>query len=468
MGDPVEPGVRETWARFEDFVGRVMDVEQVPGMSVAFACGGRIIYARGFGWQDRERGVPARVATIYGAASITKSLTAVAILQLQEAGKLSVADPVRKHLPDFRVPDSQATDRITVHHLLTHTSGLPPLAFRKQTPKTAGELLDRLANSPYRLLGEPGTIFSYSNEGYALLGVIIERASGVPFSSYVEQRILEPLGMRNSTADTAALERFPDVTRLYAREDDAGRVVPAPGWNEWGPYAASGALRSNVLDLLQYLSRLPAEGDPGRQGGPGRRGGLSGQRLLDPGSVALMRTRWVEYLPGTHYGYGWQIRSLAGGLTAEGHSGNSRGVGAYAGCVPEKGIAGVVLANLSRIAAADVWEAGVRTILGMEPATEPLQPRETAPAGPASGVDWNEYTGVYRSEQGVELRIWPREDGGIIAACEGIRGPARWIGPDCFEIRIRTRRERFVFLRAADGSIPYVRYHQRVLQRVAP
>ena len=104
-----EPSPQPLWEQFEAYVAQVMAVERVPAVSVAFARDGEIVYVWGFGWQDRERGISADAATVYGVASVTKSFTAACILQLEEAGKLSVTDPVRRHLPGFRVSDPAAT-----------------------------------------------------------------------------------------------------------------------------------------------------------------------------------------------------------------------------------------------------------------------------------------------------------------------------------------------------------------------
>src|SRR5699024_8199746 len=142
--------------------------------------------------------------TVFGVGSITKAFTAVAILQLQEKGKLSVNECVTKYLPEFKTPNEAQTKQMTIHHFLTHSSGLPPLATlmgavkksMKNDPKfekdqhqenpldtiqpidTYSELMDAIVKAEFTPLGAPGTEFSYSNDAYALLGAIIERISG--------------------------------------------------------------------------------------------------------------------------------------------------------------------------------------------------------------------------------------------------------------------------------------------------
>jgi len=117
---------------------------------------------------------------------------------------------------------------------------------------------------------------------------------------------------------------------------------------------------------------------------------------------------------------------------------------------------------LIRVPCADIWEAGIRALLGLEPAAE------EPPANPPADVNWQEYAGVFCSDEGMELRIRAAEDGrGLVAESEGVASPARWLGPDFFEMRIRARREEFLFLRDAEGNISAVRYHLRVLRKVS-
>ena len=175
-----------------------------------------------------------------GIGSVTKCFTCVAIMQLQEAGKLSVHDPISKYLPEFKTPNEEYTKKMTIHHFMTHTAGFPPLptlhaalhrsilndpkiegvegeldsaketalaevdsaeknaetkAPEPQPLDTHEEMIDYLSNFDYELIGEPGTEFSYSNDGYSLLGTIIERVTGQTYEDYTKENILVPAGM---------------------------------------------------------------------------------------------------------------------------------------------------------------------------------------------------------------------------------------------------------------------------------
>src|SRR5690606_3073635 len=192
-------------------------------------------------------------------------------------------------------------------------------------------------------------------------------------------------------------------------------------------------------------------------------GGRAGDAvLLRPETVERMRRPVIEYVPGFHYAYGLQVRPLAPGLTAVGHGGNQKGTAAFAGYVPEKGVCGVVLANLIRVPCGASGGAGFRPVLGRGRAAE------EPPSRPPAEVSGQEYAGVFYSDEGMGLRIRAAEDGrGLVAESEGVASPARWLGPDFFEMRIRARREEFLFLRDAEGNIPAVRYHLRVLRKVS-
>lgn len=169
------------------FASEMMAKHCVPGFAVAVAHGGTEVYAEGFGEREIGMGVVVTPDTVFGVASVTKSFTALAIMQLAEAGKLSVDDPVTRYLPEFRTPDPVATRAITLHHFLSHTAGLPPLPSRffafahsaEGDPAAGGkpawsadhapigayeDLMAYLAAGGYTLLGPPGAQFSYCNE----------------------------------------------------------------------------------------------------------------------------------------------------------------------------------------------------------------------------------------------------------------------------------------------------------------
>ena len=171
-----------------------------PGCAALIMKKGEVIYRKAFGKANLELNVSMQAGMIFRIGSITKQFTAVAILQLEEQGKLSVQDEITKFIPEYPTHGY----KITVEHLLTHTSGIKDYTAMKEwtgelqrkdmTPK---EIVDFFKDQPMDF--EPGTKFQYDNSGYILLGYIIEKASGEPYAQYLENHIFEPLGLKNTS-----------------------------------------------------------------------------------------------------------------------------------------------------------------------------------------------------------------------------------------------------------------------------
>jgi CubicO group peptidase (beta-lactamase class C family) len=433
----------------ERFCAETMAEHKIPGLSLGVAQDGEPVYARGFGQRDREAELPARPETVYGIASCTKSFTAVAIMQLQEAGRLSVHDPVLRHLPEFRTPDPEATRRITLHHLLTHTGGLPPLPSRAlalarasardpdaQPADRGGEgpidtfeqLMDYIARCPFELLGPPGALFSYCNDGYALLGAVVERASGQPYADYVRDRILAPAGMARTTFSVAAVESDPEATVIYASRGtgEAREVFRSPAWEAGPVWDPPGGLKSTVLDLLRYLEIY-------RTGGR-----VGGARILSPESVAAMTAQHVvmaaaghpPFPPGAGYGYGLSVRRRPDGVTLVGHGGGRKGVSAHILVAPAQGVTGAVLSNLAGVPAAQILEAAMDGQLGLPVPGEPFR----APAHACPPERLRAYAGEYRSGEGARIVV-SVEEGSLLVETQGERLPARPVAEDAFVVR---------------------------------
>ncbi|WGV57304.1 serine hydrolase domain-containing protein [Brevibacillus brevis] len=314
---------QEWIASYEEFVRETMMERRVPGAAIGVAKDGQLVYAKGFGYRDAEQGQVATVDNLFGIASITKSFTAIAIMQLQEAGKLTVADPVSRFLPEFYVKTGSGTEAITIHNFLTHSSGLPPLSCVDEALKlglnTYEELMTYMAQLEFTLLGAPGTEFSYSNDCYTLLGAIVERASGKPYSTYVKEHILQPAGMQRSCFSLVELEGYEDRTPLF----------------ETPPFQSSGGLKSTLTDMMRYTELFRTKGLIGKE------------RILRTESVQQMTTPYFRCEHNQYYGYGIAITPNFYGAVMLGHSGSEKGIQAYMSIIPENGLAAVALTNLS-------------------------------------------------------------------------------------------------------------------------
>ena len=196
------PEVAAAIAVLDAWVTATVASREQPGLSLAIVYDQDLIWAKGYGFADLAKKVPATPSTVYRIASISKLFTTTAILQLRDAGKLQLDDPVVKYLPWFRIKNAHPDGpTITIRHLLTHTSGLP----REAAGVNWSDLTMPKREEMIRRVGEQETVFpaetewKYSNLGLTLAGEIVASVSGEPWAQYVESRILRPLGMKTTT-----------------------------------------------------------------------------------------------------------------------------------------------------------------------------------------------------------------------------------------------------------------------------
>jgi len=258
----------------------------VPGAAVLVLRDRAPVFRRAYGMADLEHGVAASAATDYRLASMTKQFTAAAILLLAEDGRLSLDDPIRKWLPSL----APATAPMTVRELLTHTSGL--IDYEDLIPAdTTQQLRDadvlRLLESQDRTYFAPGTSYRYSNSGYALLALIVARASGMDFATFLRQRIFLPLGMHGTVAYEAGVSSI--AHRAY------GYSASGNSWTRTDQSLTSAVLGDGgVYSSIDDLAKWDAA--------------LYDGRLLRPASLRLAFTpATATEDPAVRYGFGWRI-----------------------------------------------------------------------------------------------------------------------------------------------------------------
>ncbi|WP_042222282.1 serine hydrolase domain-containing protein [Oceanobacillus manasiensis] len=355
---------KETVVReFEQYFDDILKRYHVPGFAMGIAENGKIGYEKAFGYRDSEAELPLSLDTVFGVGSITKAVTAIAILQLQEKGKLNVHDPVSNYLPAFKTRNKEQSEKISLHHFLVHSSGLPPLAtlmgsvkksiesdpdFKVdpqqgnpldaiQTIDTHADLMDTIAKTEFTMLGEPGTEFSYSNDGYALLGAIIERVSGMSYEQYVQENIFTPAGMHHSVFQYEDLKGYEDIAVLYVMENNEDEKMIERSNHAWDAPAmrAAGFIKSTLNDMLKFMEVIRNEGKVGSA------------RILSTESVKVMTTPYMQCSHDTYYGYGVMIIPDFFGYKLIHHGGDIKGVTAQMGILPELGLTGISLANLA-------------------------------------------------------------------------------------------------------------------------
>jgi CubicO group peptidase (beta-lactamase class C family) len=304
--------------RMEQVIQSYVPGKQFMG-SVLVAQNGKVLLDKGYGFANLEWQVPNTPTTKFRLGSITKQFTATSILLLEERGKLKVEDPVKKYIPDAPA----AWDKITIFHLLTHTSGIPsftsfPDYESKETQAmTPQQLVDWFKDKPLEF--EPGSKWNYSNSGYVLLGYLIEKISGQSYADFVQQNIFTPLGMKDSGYDSnsALIEHR---AAGYSRGKDGPQNA---GFVNMSIPLSAGALYSTTEDLLRWEE------------------GLFGGKVLKPESLAKMTTPFKE-----DYAFGLGVTTKNGHKTIS-HNGGIQGFNTSLAYYPDDKLVIAVLANLN-------------------------------------------------------------------------------------------------------------------------
>ncbi|NLY54339.1 MAG: beta-lactamase family protein [Firmicutes bacterium] len=398
------------WQDYARYVEEVMERDHIAGAAISVSQNGKILFQQGFGYRHLAKQQPVTPDTIFGIASVSKSFTAVAIMQLVDAGLLSVDDPVVKYLPEFQLHGVEDINSVKIKHLLSHTTGMPPMR-RRQDITTFEEHLEFLAQQEYELLGQPGEYLSYCNDTFLLLGAIIERLTGRIYRKYMTSNILDALEMYRSTYSIEELTRFKDVTVPYIYNKQTGEFEERP-WPALGNFEVGGGVRSCVTDLMKYGEIFV-------------NGGKRGDRVIvSRQGLEHMQTPVYQYGRKTWYGFGLTVTYDHAGNTLVEHGGSQPGVASNFGFVPEQGLVVAVLTNTSGAPAKSLWLAAVNTALGL-----PLDlPRSVEPEYEASQADKERIVGTYRSAEGGRLRVFV-EDGQLYVETAGEQYPARMSSP---------------------------------------
>ena len=308
----------------DDLMRRHIQSRHIPAASVAVVSQGRLLLARGYGTADLESGADADEHTVYELASITKQFTAAAVLLLAEEGKISLDDRITRVLEGL----PEAWEAVTVRHLLQHTSGiasnaaLPELVDEKDYGQR--EFIDIVAGRPLDF--EPGTQWAYSNTGYFLLGMLIEKTSGLPYGEFLAQRIFHPLGMASTRMNDRGLV-IPRRAAGYALDKaelrNDLRVSPTQSY-------AGGGLVTTVVDLARWEAALCQK------------------RLLQPSSYDLMlQAASLSDGQSRPYGLGVQLSPYRGHQRVW-HGGGIPGFDTYMVRFVKDGLTVIVLTNLNR------------------------------------------------------------------------------------------------------------------------
>ena len=320
-------------AHLNERVPELMGRYDIPGMSIALINKGRVVWAEAYGFADIESERRMTVDTYLRVQSISKPVTAWGVLKLTEQNKIDLDEPVIEYLDDWEFPESEFNEKnITVRHLLSHRAGLPlGDIFNIYSPEKEMPSLKECLEKEAYLIREPGASFMYSNTGYNLLELLIEEVTDRDFAEYMENEVLIPLGMNNSSFNYS--EDFnPPVPYGY---DLKGKAVPVYVYPEKG----SGGLFATVKDIGAFV----CAGMPD----------FSQNRVISAESIDMLYAPLADRL-GIYslvfdsYGLGYYLEGLNGGITAAAHGGQGTGWMTHFHSVPETGDGIVIMTNSQR------------------------------------------------------------------------------------------------------------------------
>ncbi len=364
-------GLAQDAARMDQVVQSYVAGHQFMG-SVLVARGDQVLLTKGYGSANLEWNIPNAPDTRFRLGSITKQFTAASILLLEERGKLSVQDTVKKYMPDAPA----AWDKITLFNLLTHTSGIPGFTefpdYAKLEPfaTTPEQLVARFRDKPLKF--EPGSQWEYSNSGYVLLSYLLEKISGTSYEKFVRDNIFTPLGMRDSGYDSNSAI-IPHRASGYTSDGNEFRNA---GFIHMTVPQGAGGLYSTTEDLLKWEQ------------------GLFGGKLLKPASLEKMTTPFKN-----DYAFGL-IVSTSGGRKSIAHNGGIEGFSTHMAYYPGDKLTVVVLGNVEGAAPAAI--AGKLAALGAGQNVELTSERREITVDPRVLA---RYVGTYRLAPGADMLI---------------------------------------------------------------
>lgn len=359
-------------------VAEFMTRSHVPGAAWGIVIDGELAHLGVAGVRDVATKAPVTRDSVFRIASMTKSFTAMAILKLRDEGRLSLDDPAERHVPELKSLRYPTTDapRITVRDLLSHAAGFPednPWGDQQLAETEAS--FTRMLQQGIPFSNPPGVAYEYSNYGFAILGRIVTNVSGRPYRQYIAESILNPLGMRSTTLEPAAVSR--DHLALgYRWEDERWKLEPAlPD----GAFGAMGGMLTSISDLAAYVGAFLDAYPPrdGAERGPVRRASLREmQQIWRSRPATAARTADGLTLNAGGYGYGLGISQSCEFDHVVAHSGGLPGYGSQMRWLPAYGVGIIAFGNVTYTG----WGGVVTAAFERLAKTGALQPRMPQPS----------------------------------------------------------------------------------------
>ena len=370
--------LRRAMPAVDSVMRRFMAQSRVPGIAYGVVVDGQLLHVAAHGLRDVSRGAAVDTSTVFRIASMTKSFTALAILQLRDAGKLALDDPAERYVPELKLlkyPTSDAP-RITVRHLLTHAAGFPednPWGDQQLSASEAD--LSRMMRAGIPFSNVPGVAYEYSNFGFAILGRIVVNVSGKPYARYLREQILQPLGMTSTTMESAEV---PEARRAHGYRLQDGQWLEEPALPD-GSFGAMGGMLTSSADLSRWVALLLSAWPPrdGKESPVLKRSSLREMQQVwrnAPASASLSNGSLSLNSGGYAYGLRVSQNCLFNHIVA--HSGGLPGYGSQMRWLPEHGVGIIALGNLTYTG----WGGPIDQALEALQRAGALEPRVVQPA----------------------------------------------------------------------------------------
>ena len=384
-----DPAVRDALARLDVWLEGQRYRFDLPGFAVGVVHDQQLLWSKGYGYADVAQRIPSTDQTLYRIASISKTFAATAVVQLAERGKLSLDDPVSRHLPWFTPRDSTPGSPVRVWNLLSHSGGL-----QRESPGSDWDALvspdaESIANATRDtpLVLPPQSRLAYSNYGYAVAGQLVQQVSGVPYSKYLSDNVLRPLGL-TATDILDGRETRPGLAVPYGRRTPDGPRAIEQQMPRTDAFDSVGALVSSVSDLAKWASFQFRDSDA--NAGPV----LTGASLRDMHRPHFLLQDWSQ-----GWGLGWRLTRNDAGARID-HGGSLPGYKSSLLLDPSSRVGVILLMN------ADDGPRELSTGI-LKLVAEPIRKAAVSPSAVAlaSSAKFARFEGPYRDRSGEQVFV---------------------------------------------------------------
>jgi len=362
-----------------------------PGAAVAIVEGDKVVFAKGFGLANVETGAPVTPDMLFRLGSTTKMMTATALVSLAAEGRIKLDEPVGKYVKGL----SPGLARLTAHQLLSHTAGLKDEA-PMQGPHDDSALGARVRGwTDEFIIFEPGRIYSYSNPGYTLAGLLLEEVGGKPYADMMAERVFQPLGMKRSTLRPTMAMTWPLAQGHGSPPGQAPEII-RPAADYAGAWPA-GSVYTSAEEFARFTIAFMNGGR------------IEGQQAISPAVITRLSEPYVVTYgdEDARYGYGLTVTRRRG-VRLLGHGGSRAGYGSMVAMAPEQRVAVIILGNRSGASLPKTAETALELVLPLQPVSQ-----EKPKPIPMTATEMAGYCGVY-ANAGDRVEIFAR-DGRLFA-----------------------------------------------------